>query len=164
MERFCDELRWEREQRDVSIEMICEVTKFSMRHLQALETGDYSALPGGVFRKGILRGYLSVLGLDEVTWVERFEASLEACGEADKATEDWTAFAENVRRMRVQTRPDTSKRWLGVAGMFMLLALFGWLVWTLVVHQRLEIVQPAATVTPIGASSGGSTGNSATSH
>ena len=58
MERFCDELRWEREQRKVSIEAICEETKISARHLLALEAGEYSELPGGVFRKGILRSYL----------------------------------------------------------------------------------------------------------
>ncbi len=163
MERFCDELRLEREQREVSIETICAVTKVSPRHVLALEAGEYGELPGGVIRKGILRSYLGVLGLDEASWLQRFEASLEASGHSI-ATESWTEFAENVRRMRVQTRPPTGKRWLGVAGMFALLALFGWLVWTLVVHQRLEIVQPAANVTPMGASSGSSTGSSATSH
>src|SRR5580698_5695702 len=100
MERFCDELRIEREQRNVSIETICAVTKVSLRHLQALEAGEYSELPGGVFRKGILRSYLSVLGLEEATWVERFEASLEASGHTNTAGVDWAEFAENVRRMR----------------------------------------------------------------
>ena len=65
MERFCDELRWEREQRKVSIEAICEQTKVSPRHLRALEAGEYSELPGGVFRKGIVRSYLAALGLGQ---------------------------------------------------------------------------------------------------
>ena len=69
MERFCDELRWEREQRKVSIEAICEQTKVSPRHLRALEAGDYSELPGGVFRKGIVRSYLAALGLEESAWL-----------------------------------------------------------------------------------------------
>ena len=59
MERFCDELRWERERRQVSIEKISDETKVSSRHLQALEAGEYGALPGGVFRKGIVRSYLA---------------------------------------------------------------------------------------------------------
>src|SRR6202020_2822164 len=81
MERFCDELRWERERRKVSIEKICEETKVASRHLLALEAGEYDALPGGVFRKGIVRSYLRALGLDEVPWIERFEASLRESGE-----------------------------------------------------------------------------------
>src|ERR1700677_3405596 len=96
MERFCDELRWERERRKVSIETICEETKVSSRHLLALEAGEYDQLPGGVFRKGIVRSYLAVLGLDEVPWIERFEASLRESGAESAESVDWTEFAENV--------------------------------------------------------------------
>jgi cytoskeleton protein RodZ len=146
MERFCDELRVEREQRAVSMETISAVTKVSIRHLQALESGDYNELPGGVFRKGILRSYLGVLGLEEAPWLERFEASLALSGEKTSTAAEWAQFAENVRRTRAQSRVLTGRRWLGVAGMFALLALFGWLVWTLVAHRRLEAAQPTANV------------------
>ncbi len=64
MERFCDELRRERERRKVSIEKICEETKVSVRYLHALDAGEYDSLPGGVFRKGIVRSYITTLGLD----------------------------------------------------------------------------------------------------
>ena len=132
----------------------------AFRHLQALEAGEYNELPGGVFRKGILRSYLSVLGLEETPWLERFEASLQASGEANSAVADWAQFAENVWRMRVSTRPQTGRRWLGVAGMVMLLVVFGWLIWSFVVHQRLEVVRPAADVgafqgSPSSSSAGG---------
>ena len=80
MERFCDQLRRERERRKVSIEAICEETKVSSRHLHALEAGEYGQLPGGVFRKGIVRSYLAAVGLDETTWIERFEATLRESG------------------------------------------------------------------------------------
>jgi cytoskeletal protein RodZ len=163
MERFCDELRWEREQRNVSIETICAETKVASRYVEALESGDYGELPGGVFRKGILRSYLSVLGLDEATWIERFDASLEASGKLGSTAEDWAEFAENVRRTRVSTRPATGIRWLGVAGMFALLALAGWLIWTLVVHRRLEIAQPTGSAGMVRApASAGATGSGGT--
>src|ERR1700709_1381252 len=100
MERFCDELRWERERRKVSIEKICEETKVASRHLLALEAGEYAALPGGVFRQRIERSYLAALQLDEVPWIERFEASLRESGTAIAEAKDWTEFAENVRRNR----------------------------------------------------------------
>ena len=137
MQRFCDELRREREQRNVSIETICAVTKVSSRHVHALEAGEYSELPGGVFRKGILRSYLAVLGLDEMLWVERFEASLASLSNDQPTAAEWAEFAENVRRTRVRTRPETGKRWLGVAGMALSLAIFGWGVWEFAVHGRL---------------------------
>ena len=135
MERFCDELRWERERRQVSIETICEQTKVSSRHLLALEAGEYGALPGGVFRKGIVRSYLAALELDEVPWIERFEASLQESGAV--SANDWTEFAENVRRNRVGSRSTTGLRWMGVAVMLTSLAALGWGVWKFALHGRL---------------------------
>jgi cytoskeleton protein RodZ len=137
MERFCDELRWERERRQVSIETICEQTKVASRHLLALEAGEYGALPGGVFRKGIVRSYLAALGLDEVTWIERFEASLRESGTVNIDDNGWTEFAENVRRNRGGSDPATSMRWMGVAMMLGSLAALGWGVWKFALHGRL---------------------------
>src|SRR5690242_14367566 len=114
MGKFCDELRREREQRKISIEAICQETKISQRHLRALESGAYDELPGGVFRKGIVRGYLAALGLEESPWLDRFEASLRESriGEAEA---DWMEFAENVRRNRGGAAPATGARWMGIA-------------------------------------------------
>ena len=137
MERFCDELRWERERRKVSIETICEVTKVSSRHVLALEAGEYAQLPGGVFRKGIVRSYLKVLGLDEVPWIERFEASLRDSGAAASDDEDWVEFAENVRRNRGRMDNGTRLRWMGVAMMVVTLMILGWAVWKFALHERL---------------------------
>jgi cytoskeletal protein RodZ len=137
MERFCDELRWERERRKVSIEKICEETKVATRHLLALEAGEYDALPGGVFRKGIVRSYLAALKLDEVPWIERFEASLRESGTASPEAKDWTEFAENVRRNRVGGESPTGLRWMGVAVMVGTLVALGWSVWKFALHGRL---------------------------
>jgi cytoskeleton protein RodZ len=137
MERFCDELRWERERRQVSIETICEETKVSSRHLHALEAGEYNELPGGVFRKGIVRSYLGALGLEETTWIERFEASLRESGANGGEEVDWTEFAENVRRSRIGSESVAGLRWLGVGLMLMSLVALGWGVWKLALHGRL---------------------------
>jgi cytoskeletal protein RodZ len=138
MERFCDELRWEREQRKVSIEAICEETKVSPRHLRALEAGEYGELPGGVFRKGIVRSYIAALGLEESSWLDRFEASLRESGAAEEAeVEDWAEFAENVRRNRGANEQRTGLRWMGVAMMGASLLVLGWCVWKYVLHGRL---------------------------
>jgi cytoskeleton protein RodZ len=137
MERFCDELRFERERRQVSIEKICEETKVSSRHVLALEAGEYGALPGGVFRKGIVRSYLAALGLDEAPWIERFEASLRESSAGVIAEEDWAEFAENVRRNRMGSKSGTDMRWIGVAAMAGSLAVLGWGVWKFALHGRV---------------------------
>jgi cytoskeletal protein RodZ len=137
MERFCDELRWERERRKVSIETICEETKVSSRHLLALEAGEYGQLPGGVFRKGIVRSYLGALGLDEEPWIERFEASLRESDADGTDGNDWIEFAENVRRSRAASAPQTATRWMGVGIMLVSLAALGWGVWKFALHGRL---------------------------
>jgi len=137
MERFCDELRFERERRQVSIEKICEETKVASRHLLALEAGEYGALPGGVFRKGIVRSYLAALGLDEVSWIERFEASLRESNAGVSETDDWAEFAVNVRRNRMGSESKTDLRWIGVAAMAGSLVALGWGVWKFALHGRL---------------------------
>jgi cytoskeleton protein RodZ len=139
MERFCDELREERERRKVSIETICAETKVSTRHLQALEAGEYAQLPGGVFRKGIVRSYLKALNLDERTWIERFEATLRESGAAGVEDGNWTEFVENVQRNRIASEGGSGNgsRWMGVGVMVVSLAALGWGVWKFALHGRL---------------------------
>ncbi len=138
MERFCDELRLERERRQVTLEAICAITKVSSRHLLALEAGRYEDLPGGVFRKGIVRSYISALGLEESPWLERFETSLQESGADKPGDEDWVEFAENVRRNRGGSMESaTGTRWVGVAAMVVTLIVLGWSVWKFVLHGRL---------------------------
>lgn len=145
MERFCDDLRWEREHRGVSLEAISGVTKISQRHLAALESGDYASLPGGVFRKGILRGYLSTLGLDPDPWVRRFDECLAAFERPLDSPEQLAAFAENVRRSRGLGPSHEPTRWPGVFFMVVVLVAFGWCVWRFALrgHVVLSQVRPA---------------------
>ena len=137
MERFGDELRLERERRKVTLDTICQMTKVSVRHLEALEGGRYAELPGGVFRKGIVRSYLSAVGLDESLWMERFESTLRESGAVSATEDDWVEFAENVRRNRGGRQAGTGSRWIGVAVMAGMLVVLGWGVWKFVLHGRL---------------------------
>ncbi len=118
------------------MESISEETKISVRHLEALEAGEYDSLPGGVFRKGIVRSYLAAVGLEETSWIERFEASLRESG-SDSQNADWTEFAENVRRNRSGGEQKTNMRWMGVGSMVTMLGVLGWAVWKFALHGRL---------------------------
>lgn len=138
MGQFGQELRQVREDRGVSIDEICAVTKVSSRHVEALEAGRYRDLPGGVFRKGIVRGYVAAVGLEEQPWIDRFEASLRESGVSDPEERDWAEFAENVRRNRVgKENRGNGLRWLGVLLMLLLLLVGGLLTWKFALHGDL---------------------------
>ncbi len=61
---FGEELRRERELREVSREQLAAATKVSLRHLDALENGRFDQLPAAVFSKGFVRVIALHLGLD----------------------------------------------------------------------------------------------------
>ena len=135
---FGTDLKEERERRGVDLSAIAERTKVSERHLRALEEDAHDQLPGGIFNKGIVRGYCQQLNLDETEWLERYAASVETAG----GEPDWNSFAENVKRNR-QIAGASRRRWWGVVGMVILLAALGWALWHYVVKPRLEPARPA---------------------
>jgi cytoskeleton protein RodZ len=61
---FGDELRRERELRDVTREQLALVTKISVRQIEALEKGRFDILPALVFSRGFVRSIALHLGLD----------------------------------------------------------------------------------------------------
>ncbi len=139
---FGEVLRHERELRGVSLEKLSAETKVNPRHLAALEEEDYKTLPGGVFRRGIVRAYLASIGLDQGEWMPRFQASYEAHaralgGTADPGDEGWATFAANVKRNRSQPKPKLGLRWLGVVTLFFFVLGGAWVVWQFVVRSRL---------------------------
>ena len=138
MIEFGQELRQERESRGVSVGTVCAITKVSLRHVEALEDGRLSDLPGGVFRKGIVRSYIAAVGLEETIWIERFEASMREQGGGPRE-QDWVEFAENVKKSRSGNGSATGTRWFGVALMLLALAICVFLTWKLVLHSKLPI-------------------------
>lgn len=73
---FGDRLRREREMRGITLDEICESTKISHRHLEALERERFDQLPGGVFNKGFVRAYARFLGIDEDQAVADYSAAI----------------------------------------------------------------------------------------
>jgi cytoskeletal protein RodZ len=64
MASFGEELKRERELRDISLKEISEATKISIRFLEALEQNNYDILPGGIFNRGFIRAYARFIGVD----------------------------------------------------------------------------------------------------
>jgi cytoskeleton protein RodZ len=140
---FGTELREERERRGVDLSAIAERTKVAERYLRALEEDNHGQLPGGIFNKGIVRGYCQQLELDEQEWLDRFNASFEPV----VAEPDWDTFAENVKRNR-QIAGASRRRWWGVALMVLALIALGWVAWHFVLKPRFAThpERPAVTL------------------
>ena len=134
---FGEELRRAREQRGLAVETICDATKVPAKHIRALEAGAFEELPGGVFRRGFVRSYLNVLGLEEGAWMKRFEESCRESGMRDPADMEWVTFAENVKSGRSAPRRRVGIWSLGVVIALAALSLAGWCGWRLATHRRL---------------------------
>jgi len=128
MTGFGDDLRRERESRNVSLEQICEQTKIGKRHLIALEAENFKAMPGGVFNKGILRAYLQHLGLQEAPWMERFLAAYRESDVAPTEDENWLAFSTAAHGAAVPIQ-NRRLRWIGAFVLLLLLVGIGLVVW-----------------------------------
>jgi len=60
-----EELKKRREARSISLNDIAESTKISTRYLKAIEAGNYSVLPGGIFTRSFIRAYAREVGMGE---------------------------------------------------------------------------------------------------
>src|SRR5277367_2365802 len=155
MGQFGEELRKEREARGIALETITNSTKISSRHLCALEGEQFDRLPGGVFNRGIVRGYARVVGLDEETWVDRFMSAYRQSGLLKPDDAGWVEFTENVVKGRKGSdRPDLRLRWAGVVLLLMLIAGLGWFVYHFVrekvsAHGN-QVLAPQTSATCLG--------------
>ena len=70
-------LRREREARGLSVEEVTEELRIRPRYLQALEVGDYAALPGSIQARGFIRNYARFLALPVEEALARYQAEIE---------------------------------------------------------------------------------------
>jgi cytoskeleton protein RodZ len=64
MNNISETLRRERLRQGLDLQTLSDTTKISSRMLQAMEAGDLSRLPGGVFTRSFFKQYAAALGLD----------------------------------------------------------------------------------------------------
>ena len=127
MGSFGEDLRMERMTRGIALEDITAITKISRHHLLALEQEHFRQLPGGILNKGIVRGYATAIGLEPHDWTERFLKAYAASGQP--VEEDWSTFASNVGRARLQRHEQTEFRirWFGACLLLLSVAALAFL-------------------------------------
>ena len=95
-QEFGQELRRERELREVTREQLADVTKVSVRQIEALESGRFELLPSRVFARGFVLALARHLGLD----AERTAAAFNHVHEA------WSAEREKTSSVAVASSSD----------------------------------------------------------
>src|SRR4051812_28225893 len=60
-----EELRRRREELGISLLEISESTRIGTRFLKAIESDNFSSLPGGIFTRSFIRAYARRVGMDE---------------------------------------------------------------------------------------------------
>jgi cytoskeleton protein RodZ len=76
MGTIASELRAEREKREIPLAHIAAETRISLRHLESLEEGRYSDMPGGIYNRAFLKAYCEILDLNVSDVLRRFDAEL----------------------------------------------------------------------------------------
>jgi cytoskeletal protein RodZ len=105
---FGEELKRERELREITLREISEATKINLRYLEALERNDFERLPGGVFNKGFVRAYAEYIGVDPETMVNAYllEERGQQSERVDGLSEDLFRPAQGSA-IRSHTTPDS---------------------------------------------------------
>jgi cytoskeleton protein RodZ len=88
-------LREAREKKGVSLKQIASTTRISVMSLEALERGDLSRLPGGIFTRAFVRAYAEEVGLDPDRTTQDFIAELPP--EAAAATKHLSTLEDGQR-------------------------------------------------------------------
>jgi cytoskeleton protein RodZ len=124
-------LRQRREELDISLEQAEADTRIRLRYLEALESGEYDALPDPVVGRGFLRNYAAYLDLDPLEAADRFSRKVAPPEPESLSVEGPTPFTAGVfRPLSLHEMPARRSRWIWVAGLALILvaalAVLGW--------------------------------------
>jgi len=155
MSEFGAQLKQARESRGISLRQVATSTKISPLALEALERGDLSRLPGGIFSRAFVKAYALEVGLDPDEVMAQFLVELDehdSRRNKDEArpevTADDRAFLEQQRRAGVALRVGAVVLVLLIIG-----AVVVWKMWfgapaPVPVPPAAVVQEPAAPVTP----------------
>lgn len=118
-QEFGEELRRERELREVTREHLADVTKVSVRQIEALEAGRFDLLPARVFARGFVLALARHLGLDAERTAAAFNHVHEAwSSDRDRSAREKTASSSDripLSRPRRSVSLNTTALGVGVA-------------------------------------------------
>lgn len=111
---FGDMLRRQRERRGIAVKAVAEQTKIGSSLLIALERGDCSKWPGGIYSRAWIRAYASAIGLDPDDVCAQFTRCFTrvAFPDGEPAAMKLAAPAElpRITPLRMTLAPDPQER------------------------------------------------------
>ena len=81
-----EELRRKREERGITLAEISESTRIGTRFLKAIETDNFSTLPGGIFTRSFIRAYAKQVGMSEDDAIALYQQ--QVTGSTDEPQEE----------------------------------------------------------------------------
>ena len=136
-ERVGDRLRAARLAAGIDLSDVATKTRVPLRHLQAIEGGDYAALPGSTYCVGFVKAFARVVGIDEDGATDDLRAELRELNLDQRAERIEYQVADATRL------PSKTLAW--VAAAVALLVMIGFGVW------RSSLVSDPDPVTQIAA-------------
>lgn len=151
MSDFGAHLKQARERRGISLRQIASSTKISTVALEALERGDFSKLPGGIFSRAFVRAYAIEVGLEPEETLAEFDKALGTFvdrrnEDADRpeVTADDRQFLEQQRKAAIALRVA-----LVVLAVIIVAAIVWWrFVWSVRSTAMVVPVPELVAVTP----------------
>jgi cytoskeletal protein RodZ len=125
-----EELKREREMREISLREISDATKISMRILEAIEhdNDNYKLLPGGIFNRNFIRAYAEFIGLDPEHAVVKYQQQAIQMPTPDELP----PFMMNAGKAKdTSPPPPQSKNLMFVAAGIILLLIIVFIIWRL---------------------------------
>jgi cytoskeletal protein RodZ len=118
-----EELKREREYREISLREISDATKINIRMLEAIEKDDFGMLPGGIFNRNFIRAYADFIGLDPEVIIRKYQVQtgVEQTDGRLPATIVASAVKEKKRVIRTY--------WILITAGILIIALLVFLVW-----------------------------------
>src|SRR5258708_30032191 len=100
-----EELRHKREQQGITLAEIAEATRIGTRFLKAIETDNFSILPGGIFTRSFIRAYAKHVGMNEDEAIAQYQQQIaEASAEQQEVQPALTTkAAAPVQRTKKQS-------------------------------------------------------------
>jgi cytoskeleton protein RodZ len=134
MASFGEELRRERELREITLREVSHATKINIRYLEAMERNDFAYLPGGLFNRGFVRAYCQHIGIDADSMVNAYLLEVRSQDGGDE-TSRGLLRGQGSRRAAAPFAPEPREgrvsRWWIAAIVLILLAASAWAFWHL---------------------------------
>lgn len=108
MREFALYLRKVREDKGLSLQQINDATKIRLCYLEAIESGDFDAIPGPVYLRGFLRSYAACVGLNPAEVLAQFDAARAA-----QTPPESSGYSRPVKSPRAKSPlpPLTGRKW-----------------------------------------------------